>query len=116
MDRAAIGIISAPSVAGGLPVPDNDVPEIEGDSEYCRVSLEREGTAIDEDIRWLDEDDDPYICARRASFSRLNSSFWYRRRSISSDCSELCSFCACSRFLRCSFLLRPGYWSAVFLM
>jgi hypothetical protein len=39
-DRAAIGIISVARVAGGLPVPDNDVPEIEGESEYARPSFE----------------------------------------------------------------------------
>lgn len=45
-DRAAIGIISEPIVAGGLPVADIDAPEIEGEREYCRPSLPRGGTAI----------------------------------------------------------------------
>jgi hypothetical protein len=57
-DRAAIGIISDPKVAGGLPVPDIEVPEIEGESEYWRVS-EMDGTLIGADMRWLDEDDEP---------------------------------------------------------
>ena len=30
--RAAIGIMSCPIVAAGLPVPESDVPEMEGDS------------------------------------------------------------------------------------
>jgi hypothetical protein len=45
-DRAAIGIISEPNAAGGLPVADIEAPEIEGETEYCRPSLPREGTAI----------------------------------------------------------------------
>jgi hypothetical protein len=76
-DRAAIGIISEPNVAGGLPAPDIDVPEIDGESEYCRTSFDIGGTLIGVDIRWDEEDDDdPYICALKASFSRLSSSFW----------------------------------------
>jgi hypothetical protein len=80
---------------------------MDGDSEYARPSAEIDGILTGADRRpW--EDDGPYICDLKASFSLLSSSFWYRRRSISSDFSELCSFCANSRFLRCSFLLRPG--------
>ena len=45
-ERAAIGMISDTIVAGGLPAPDNDVPEIEGESEYARPSLAR-GTLIE---------------------------------------------------------------------
>lgn len=32
-DRAAMGIMSEANVAGGLPVPDNDVPDIDGERE-----------------------------------------------------------------------------------
>ncbi len=57
-DRAAIGIISEPNVAGGLPAPDIDVPEIDGESEYCRPSFDISGMLIGADMRWDDEDDD----------------------------------------------------------
>lgn len=50
-DSAAIGIISDPIVAGGLPVPDNDVPEIDGESEYARPSFGSDVTLIGADIR-----------------------------------------------------------------
>lgn len=50
-ERAPIGIMSEARVAGGLPVPDNDVPETEGESEYARPSFESEGTFIDAGIR-----------------------------------------------------------------
>jgi hypothetical protein len=33
-DRASIGIMSCPSDCGGLPVPDKEAPEIEGEREY----------------------------------------------------------------------------------
>jgi hypothetical protein len=57
---------------------------------------------------WLDEvGEEPYMCVFRESFSLRSSSFSYRSRSISSDCSEFCSFWACSRFFRCSLRLRP---------
>jgi hypothetical protein len=42
-DRAAIGMISEPIAAGGLPCPDIEVPEIEGEREYCRPSLDIDG-------------------------------------------------------------------------
>jgi hypothetical protein len=56
-DRAAIGIISEPIVAGGLPVPEIEVPEIEGEREYDRPSFAR-GTLMGADMRpWLEEVD-----------------------------------------------------------
>ncbi len=45
-DRVAIGIISEPIVAGGLPVADIEAAEIEGEREYCRPSSPRGRTAI----------------------------------------------------------------------
>jgi hypothetical protein len=56
-ERAAIGIRSDPSVGGGLPVPDIEVPDSEGEREYCRLSDTPMG-AVD-GMRWLDVDDDP---------------------------------------------------------
>lgn len=50
-DSADIGIISPPKEAGGLPVPDIEAPEIEGDREYARPSFEIEGTLSGADIR-----------------------------------------------------------------
>lgn len=46
IERVCIGTISLPSVAGGLLVPDIEVPDKEGDSEYERPS-ERELTFIE---------------------------------------------------------------------
>jgi hypothetical protein len=58
-ERAAIGIISDPIVAGGLPAPDIEAPEIEGESEYDRPSFAR-GTVIGADMRlWDEEAEDP---------------------------------------------------------
>lgn len=75
-DNEDMGSISEPRIPGGLPCPDIEVPEIEGDSEYERPSLEREGTLMGTERVWDDEDGDgPYICVLRASFSLLNSSF-----------------------------------------
>ena len=45
-DRVAIGTISEPIVAGGLPVAEIEAAEIEGEREYCRPSLARGRTAI----------------------------------------------------------------------
>jgi hypothetical protein len=51
-DRAAIGIISEPPiVAGGLPAPDIEAPEIEGEREYWRPSLEIDGILVGADMR-----------------------------------------------------------------
>ena len=57
-DKAASGIISDPIVAGGLPAPDIEVPEIEGEREYDRPSFAR-GTLMGVGMRLLDEDEDP---------------------------------------------------------
>jgi hypothetical protein len=57
-DKADIGIMSDPSVAGGLPAPDIEVPEIEGEREYARPSFAR-GTLIEAGMRPWDEDEDP---------------------------------------------------------
>lgn len=57
-DKAANGTISDPNVAGGLPAPDIEVPEIEGEREYDRPSFAR-GTLIDVGMRPWDEDEDP---------------------------------------------------------
>jgi hypothetical protein len=104
MDIDPNGMKSELKDAGGLPALDIDAPEIEGEREYCRWSVANcpptGGSKRPCEVV-------PKSCALRASFSLLSSSFWYLKRSISSDCSLFCSFCACSRFLRCSFLLRP---------
>jgi hypothetical protein len=50
-ERADMGINSPPKEAGGLPVPDNEAPDIEGDSEYARPPLERDGTLRGADMR-----------------------------------------------------------------
>jgi len=50
-DRAAIGIISELRDAGGLPVADIEVLDIEGESEYERESLGSEGKLIGADVR-----------------------------------------------------------------
>ena len=42
-DKAAIGIMSDPTIAGGLPASDIDVPEIEGEREYDRPSFATDG-------------------------------------------------------------------------
>ena len=57
-DKAAIGIMSDPNVAGGLPAPDIEVPEIEGEREYERPSFAR-GTLIWAGMRLCDEAEDP---------------------------------------------------------
>jgi hypothetical protein len=50
-----MGIRSDPRLAGGLPVPDIDVLDIEGDKEYWRLS----GILIGADaMRWLDDEVD----------------------------------------------------------
>lgn len=45
-DIAPIGIISAPREDGGLPAPDNEAADIEGDSEYERPSPCIDGIVI----------------------------------------------------------------------
>jgi len=74
-DRAAIGIISVPREAGGLPVPDIEAPEIDGESEYWRPSPEIDGMLSGADMRPCVDEPGPYICDLRASFSLLSSSF-----------------------------------------
>ena len=55
-DKEAMGIISDPIVAGGLPVPDIEAPEIEGEREYDRPSFAR-GTFMGAGRRpWVEED------------------------------------------------------------
>jgi hypothetical protein len=56
-DRAAIGIISEPIEDGGLPAPDKEVCDIEGDSEYERPSC---GAMIGADNIACDDDEEPY--------------------------------------------------------
>lgn len=59
-ERADIGIISDPSVVGGLPAPESEVPDIDGLSEYARPSLDIEETLIGADIKlWVDGVDEP---------------------------------------------------------
>lgn len=56
-ESAVIGMISDPNVAGGLPAPDIEVPEMEGESEYDRPSFPR-GTLIEVGMRpWVEEED-----------------------------------------------------------
>ncbi len=58
--RAAIGIISDPKDAGGLPAPDIEAAEIEGETEYWRPSVERDPTDIGAARRALEElDEEP---------------------------------------------------------
>jgi hypothetical protein len=62
-DIAAIGITSDPNDAGGLPAPEIEVTEMDGESEYCRPSFAR-GTLLEDDMRppWVPEveaDEDP---------------------------------------------------------
>jgi hypothetical protein len=56
-DRAAKGIMSDPRVAGGLPAPLIEVPEIEGEREYERPSFAR-GTLMGAGKR-LEDDEFP---------------------------------------------------------
>jgi hypothetical protein len=50
-ERADIGIKSPLKEAGGLPVLDSEAPDIEGDNEYARRSLEIDGTLSGADRR-----------------------------------------------------------------
>lgn len=71
-DSAPMGIKSVLKEVGGLPVPDNEATDTDGDSEYARPSA-IEGTLTGAESNPLEVE--PYIWALNASFSRLSSSF-----------------------------------------
>lgn len=60
-DRADIGIMSVPIDEGGLPAPEIDVPEIDGDSEYDRPSFVNEEMLMGADNKPDAGPDGPYI-------------------------------------------------------
>lgn len=56
-DKVDNGKISDPNVVGGLPAPDIEVTEIEGEREYDRPSFAR-GTLMGAGMRpWVEEED-----------------------------------------------------------